>query len=248
LGAGPEAAGSASSPSFHLQIGCPQALSAGLPADDDDGDGITSGVEDNAPNGGDGNGDGIADSTQPNVASLPSVTGFGYITATVPPGNGPCSQLLNVHAVAPGTFAGGDPNFVYPFGMLGFTLQCDGPVQVTVIFHGSAGVAVQPTTYRKFGHEAPDFASPRHFYTLPNVSFATLPVGTTSEVALQATFTLTNGLIGDDTPAGDHTIVDPGGPASRGPSAVPALTPVLLAMLVALLSVAGAIGLRRGHV
>jgi hypothetical protein len=247
LGAGPEAAGSASSPSYHVQVGCPQALSAGLPADDDDGDGVTSGTENNAPNGGDGNGDGIADSLQPNVASLLG-TGRGYITVVVPAENGPCSQLLNVHAVVPETLGGGDPNFSYPFGMVGFTLPCDGPVQVTVIFHGSTGLAALPTIYRKFGHEAPDFVAPPHFYTLPDVSFATLPVGTSGEVALQTTFTLTNGLIGDDTNASDHTIIDPGAPAGPPVPSVPVLPPGLLVILVALLSIVGGIGLRRKQV
>ena len=42
------------------------------PSDVPDDDGVSAAIEDGAPNGGDGNGDGIPDSTQANVASLPS--------------------------------------------------------------------------------------------------------------------------------------------------------------------------------
>ena len=51
-----------------------------------DGDGVPDQVEDQAPNGGDGNGDGIPDSDQVNVSSLPNSEDGSFLTPETPPG------------------------------------------------------------------------------------------------------------------------------------------------------------------
>lgn len=243
LGPGPEAAGSASSASFKVEIGCVEALS-GLPADDDDGDGVPGGDENNAPNDGDGNGDGVADSTQGNVASFPAATGSGYLTIDIPPDGG-CGQLLDVVAVDPDTLGNGDPGFDYPFGMIGFRIEpCAGLVPITLFLHGELGGTV--TTYRKFGHQAPNFVGPETFYTLPGATFGTTTVG--SESVTTVAFTLTDNLLGDNSPVVAR-IVDPSGPAralAPPPSApAPLLSPAGLVAFIALLLSVAFFGLRR---
>jgi hypothetical protein len=202
------------------------------PAPDDDGDGVPSSVEDNAPNGGDGNGDGTADALQSNVASLPSATGRGYVTVVVPPDQTGCPgtpelsavQAVNVNAL------GGDTGFMYPFGLVQFTINCAGPVNVQIILHGGTGLGQPFTTYRVFGHMAPNFTGPRMFYTLPssapnNVTFGTAMI---------------------DGPAGDDMIIDPSGPATAM-GAAPVVSMWGMVGLVALLSAIAWLGLREAR-
>jgi hypothetical protein len=216
---------------------------------DDDGDGVPDSIENAAPNGGDGNGDGILDSTQPNVASLPSATGRGYLTLVVPPDQPGCPdpQLPNVQALAEDGGAG--YGFAYPFGMLRFTLNCAGPVDVQVIVHNGASLAASLTTYRKFGHAVPGADGPATFYALstgaPNyLTFGTATIG--GQPVVTVNFTLQDGMLGDDGPAGDGKIDDPGGPAMARSSAVPALSGWGLGVLLACLSAIGWLALRRG--
>jgi hypothetical protein len=214
------------------------------PPPDDDGDGVPNSVEDAAPNGGDGNGDGTPDSEQPNVASMPAASGGGYLTVEVSPGNGGCSELTGVHTQSEGAL-GTDPEYDYPFGLVGFTLACAGSVDVTVIVHAPYGTV--PLVYRKFGPTPPSFDNP-NFYTLPGAIFGStqIPAGT-GPTLTTVSFTLTNGELGDSTPAGDGMIVDPGGPARA--SAVAAPAPAVsawgLAVALLLLSAVAAVGLQR---
>jgi len=241
LGPGPEAAGEASSASYKVQIGCIAAFE-GLPADDDDGDGVSSGAENAAPNNGDGNGDGIADSTQGNVASFPSASGVGYVTVDVPAG-GSCGQLLDVQAVNPATLGDGDPNYVYPFGMLTFRIEnCSGPVQITLFLHDGFGGFVD--TYRKFGFQAPDYVTPRSFYTFPGAVFGTTMIG--SATVRTVTFSLSDNVLGDDSSV-SMRIIDPSGPARLAGSnnTAPVVSRTGLALVVLLLGTVGAFALRR---
>jgi hypothetical protein len=177
----------------------------------DDGDGVPPLVEDAAPNNGDGNGDGVPDSQQAHVASLPSATGSGYVTVVV---SGGCSQIQSV-ATYTAASRGNDPNFDYPYGLVGFTIPCSAAT-VKVIFHNAANL--NGFTYRKFGPTPPAFNNPQ-WYTLPGVTFGTEVIG--GQTVATATFTLTDGQLGDDTDV-DGFIVDQGGPGlpadQTGPS------------------------------
>lgn len=53
-------------------------------AESDDDDGVSSSIENAAPNGGDGNQDGVLDSEQVNVASLPNAGDGSYVTVETP--------------------------------------------------------------------------------------------------------------------------------------------------------------------
>ena len=209
---------------------------------DEDGDGVSDSIEDAGPNGGDGNGDGTLDSQQGNVASLPAATGLGYITVEVPPGNGGCSELKNVHADTESSL-GTDSKYDYPYGLVGFTLDCAGSANVTLILH--APFSPPLTLYRKFGPTPPQFDTPQ-FYTLPGAVFGTrqIPAGTGPAVTT-VTFTLTNGALGDDTPASDGMIVDPSGPALPTYTSAPVASPWGLIALALLLGAVAALGVGR---
>jgi hypothetical protein len=190
-----------------------------------DDDGVDAATESGAPNQGDGNGDGIADSIQCDVASLPSSTGRGYLTIAVAGG---CGELRDVTSSDEAEL-GNDPGYLYPFGLVGFSLPCP-EAQVTIFYHGAAGV---PAEYREFGPMAPRFGAPR-FYGLPGVVFGGAIVG--GEHVPTAVLNLRDGQLGDGTPV-DGRILDPGGPAERL-MAVPVLATSqgrLVALLVLLL-------------
>ena len=209
-----------------------------------DEDGVDTSEEDAAPNGGDANGDGVADGRQDNVASMESATAHGYLTLVVPPGRGGCSELRDVHAVTEGA-TGNDAGFDYPFGLVSFRLDCATSVTVTLLLHDAAGPRL--TEYRKYGPTPPDFAAST-FYTLPGATFGTAQVPPPSGPTVTAiTFTLTNGQLGDDTPASDGMIVDPSGPAMGTVAAAPAASPATLAVALLLLLAVAAARFRRSR-
>ena len=99
---------------------------------DDDDDGITSPVENNAPNGGDGNADGILDSQQENVASLPNASDGQYVTLEVSEG----VTLVDVIAVDPPAPEELPPGASFPVGAFDFSVTGVSPgsaVDVTLL-------------------------------------------------------------------------------------------------------------------
>ena len=197
--------------------------------DDFDGDGIDDAVEDGAPNG-DGNNDGTPDREQPNVSSLPSATGRGYVTVVASGPNG-CGELLNIQALQESD-VGFDPLFDYPLGLIGLKLNCSTSATITLFFHGGLfGLPLH--IYRAFGPVPPAFAAPGSFYNLPGVMFG---VANVPAPALTATMTLTNGMLGDQTPAADNMIISQGGPAAEVLAAVPVASTLGISVGVLLLA------------
>jgi hypothetical protein len=122
-------------------------------------------------------------------------------------------------------------------------------VNVQIILHGGTGLGQPFTIYRVFGHMAPNFTGPRVFYTLPssppnNVTFGTAMIGGNPVVTVN--FTLQDGLLGDDGPAGDDKIVDPSGPATAV-GAAPVVSTWGMVGLVALLSAIAWLALRQAR-
>ncbi|HVN83643.1 MAG TPA: FG-GAP-like repeat-containing protein [Candidatus Binatia bacterium] len=205
------------------------------PMGDADLDGVINSVENAGPNGGDGNGDGKPDSTQANVTSLPSSSpGASYLTVVTDPS----CPLENVVAMpmAPAGLA-------LPFGGLGFRLPGCSSSRITIYYHGSDGFSFPPYRYFKEGANPPgagndviyplSFGAP-HFAVLGTAS---LPFDPAVGVA---SFTLTDGVVGDSTIA-DGTIVDPGGPGypAQPKSAAPVASfPGLLGMIGGLFGLA----------
>ncbi len=203
---------------------------------DDDGDGVSDAIENLAPNAGDGNDDGILDSLQSNVTSLPSATSAAYITLV-----SSCPLNWNVQVFEEDAL-GIDPEYQYPFGLIGFTVGCS-PAMIQVIFHEVEELPLH--IYRKFGPTPPLFNFP-HFYTLPdapptNVVFDSVLIGAAN--AARVSFTLTDGLLGDGTGV-DGIIVDPSGPV-RLVRSVPLLTGWAWVALLTVLSAVGGFALAR---
>jgi PKD repeat protein len=177
--------------------------------EDIDGDGVSSAVEDGAPNGGDGNGDGMPDSQQGDVTSLLSATGQGYITVVTT-----CSQNENVQAFMESPE---DPEYGYPFGLVGFELPCSSAT-VRVYFHGTSNLTGYE--YRKYGPTTPGDPATTGWYTLPGVIFGSEEIG--GRMVAYAEFSLRDGQLGDDTGV-DGRIVDQGGPGQQA-TVVPTMT------------------------
>jgi hypothetical protein len=229
--------GSASSASFQVHVGCAAAaLTRDLVTDDDDGDGVSNAEEDGGPNFGDGNNDGTADRLQSDVVSL--MGSVGYLTVIVDPSDG-CSQLLALSGL-PGSSFGVDSGYIYPLGFVGFTIECASagamaPVQVLF----NRGSPWPPTAYRNYGPQAPAFGGPVGFYEMPGAAFDTVFIPGDGDTP-RASFTLTDGLLGDHQAAA-ATITTVGGPAFDSTQfAIPALGPagaMIFAVLLGLIAV-----------
>jgi len=209
---------------------------SGQPSVCDDGDDVAPAIEDAVNPFMDGNGDGIDDKYQPNVTSVPAATGQGYITLETDCAGG------NKNVAAQGLPAP-DPSFDYPFGLLTFELPCQ-QAHITIYYNGTT--SLPGAEYRKNGPMAPLFGPPQ-FYTLPTGAPTNVVFGTDMVEGQQVgkvDFDLTNGLIGDDTPAADNTIFDQGGPGLRI-AAAPALSSWGLVLASLLLIGAAFFGLRR---
>ena len=168
-----------------------------------DGDGVSSTVENGAPNGGDGNGDGTPDADQADVASLPDgETGAAYLTAEV---GGACSSICKVQATSESAAAAPDPFFDFDFGLIGFRLPCTSGT-VKLYFHGTTGLS---PPYRKYGPTTPGVPGTIDWYTLPTAVYGSEVVG--GQTVATVTLTLMDGALGDDTGV-DGEIVDEGGP------------------------------------
>jgi uncharacterized repeat protein (TIGR01451 family) len=194
---------------------------------DTDGDGVADGVEQAAPNGGDGNGDGIPDHTQSTVASLPAATGSGYLTL-----QSSCA-LQEVYVTTESAMPSDDPAFEYPHGMIAFRAPCSSAT-FSLFVYGSGAVS----SYRKYGPLPP--GGPSQWYGLPGASFQVVTVGSLHPRRID--FSLTDGGTGDDTVV-DGVIVDQGGPAD--PTAnIPTLDEWALLALAMVIAAFAALKLR----
>jgi hypothetical protein len=165
---------------------------------DSDGDGVSDKIENGAPNNGDGNGDGIADWRQPNVASLPSATGSGYLTLAGTAG----VQLRNTRAITPTVAPPAGVNL--PHGLLDFespNLPVDGRLVLMLIDRSK----LMSTSYWKYGPTADDASD--HWY---NFAWDGTTGAQFSGHVIVLTFV--DGLRGDADLSANGVIVAPGGP------------------------------------
>jgi len=208
-----------------------------LGGEDDDGDSVPGDVEDNAPNEGDGNGDDIPDREQSNVASLPSINGTGYVTVEIQSG---CGQVTGVQTYLKSP---DDPDFEYPYGLVGFQFgwPCESVV-IRLYFHGASTLNGGEFTYRKYGPIPPDFDISQ-WYTLPDVAFGVENIKGTDVPYAQ--FTLTDGQLGDDTSV-DGVIFDIGGPAkNRQVHPIPTMNEWGILILLVLTGISGIFYLKK---
>jgi hypothetical protein len=165
-----------------------------------------------------------------------SFTGGGPTCTFAPQGTGALQSafFIPVTGSAKSPAAAPPAGVTFPEGLLDFVLlACDGsPVTFTVTYPNALPSGL---VYWKYGPTSSD-ASP-HWYQLP----ATFGAST-------ATFTITDGGLGDDDLAANGTIVDQGGPGTPGPgtpTSIPALDARGLALLALALLAFGANALRK---
>jgi len=162
------------------------------------GDGVPDEIEDNAPNGGDGNNDGIPDSEQAYVASLPNAVDGEYVSVVSPSE----TALENVQAVSP---AYPPEGVEFPVGIFEFTVsgvEIGGSTIIEILL--PAGVPVE--SYYKYGPTTGDLTP--HWYEF-------LYDGTTGAEILsdRVILHLVDGQRGDDDLVANGEILEPGGPS-----------------------------------
>lgn len=138
---------------------------------------------------------------------------------------------------------GGDPGFVYPFGLVGFTLndcpETPGQALANVKLTFTGATDLSRMTFRKHGPLVPG-VPPLVFYTLAEEN-----VNSNVEImGNMITFELQGGETGDDT-ADPTIIVDQGGPGVPGVVPAPALTPLAMAAATLLLLAISGLTIRR---
>jgi len=168
-----------------------------------DGDGVPDTVEDNAPNGGDGNSDGTPDSQQGNVASFPNAEDEGYVTLESPA----LTSLQNVAAVPENALPtqGKPTNIDFPFGFFAFDitgLASGEEIELTLTLANSVAIGTQ---YWKYGPTA----------AVPTGEWYQIEMGDNDGDNV-ITITLKDGELGDDDLTANGVIIDQGGPG-QGP-------------------------------
>ncbi len=158
---------------------------------DEDADGVDSGVEDGAPNGGDGNDDDTPDSEQAHVASLLAANDAGYVTVAAPEG----TELVGVTVVNPATLPDPPVDLELPAGLVSWTLNGipEGDDAVVELFLPDV---TGLDAYWKFHDGA----------WIDATSVASFGSST-------VTLTITDGGFGDDDGIENGSVTDPGGPA-----------------------------------
>ncbi|MFT4196154.1 IPTL-CTERM sorting domain-containing protein, partial [Ottowia sp.] len=188
-----------------------------------------------------GNGGGAAACTAPAMGvktySAPSPTGTGTITAQLSGGGDACGFAPGTRYVAsePAATPATPPGVAFPHGLFDFSAtQCgsgEGTSSITLdVTYPEALPA--GTRYYKWG-PTPGNATP-HWYEMP----ATISGRT-------ASFTITDGGLGDDDLQANGTIVDQGGAGvggagtGAGVTGIPALSEWALVLMASLLALAG---------
>ena len=166
-----------------------------------DGDGVPDEVEDQAPNGGDGNGDGIPDSDQVNVSSLPNPEDGSFLTLETPPG----TSLVNVETMGNPALDTAPQENSFPIGFFEFVVQGVGVGQSTTVAI-FLEEKTRLTTYWKYGFTPNDLTD--HWYEF-------LFDGQTGAEILEDRILLhfVDGQRGDDDVVANGEISDPGAPA-----------------------------------
>jgi len=170
---------------------------------DTDADGVQNTIEDQAPNGGDGNQDGIADRRQAHVASLPNAVDGRYVTLAAPAD----TVLAHVEAMSHPSPHGAPTDLVFLVGFLAFEVRgmaLGDAVSVTL----GLPPGLTPETYYKFG-PTPDNPAP-HWYAF-EFDGSTGAEIQTDRVILH----FVDGQRGDHDLTPDGKIVDPGAAAFR---------------------------------
>ena len=170
----------------------------------DDNDGISSQVEDAAPNSGDANNDGTPDSEQDNVASFENPGSDEYAVLEV---SDECSVTLV--SIDEESTSHPDSNYSYPTGLMDFTLDCGTPgttATVTQYYYGASGNFV----VRKYN------PTTKTYKTIDTASISDRTIG--GQSAKVATYQVKDGGALDLDNTEDGNIHDPAGLAQTADS------------------------------
>lgn len=171
---------------------------------DQDGDDAASAVEKAGPGGGDANNDGIGDYVQPNVTSfVDPVTGQYAVVQS--------SCASNTGASAAGATQA-DSGFVYPAGLVSFTLHCStvgATATVTQYFYGLDFSSL--FSLRKYN------PATKQYQAVAGATIASATIG--GKVATKVTYQITDGGPLDQDGSANGVIVDPVGVAQPSASA-----------------------------
>lgn len=129
-------------------------------AADDDQDGVSSEIENAAPNNGDANNDGILDSEQPHVASFVNVVTGTYSVVAL---DGDCS-LTNASAISE-SGSRKDAGYNYKTGLINFSADCEASSVAVKVYQ--YGVRSESLVLRKF------VPSTSAYFSVPGASLAT---------------------------------------------------------------------------
>lgn len=174
---------------------------------DNDGDGVNDSVEAAGPNSGDANGDGTQDNLQADVATILDSTGNNYLTLELEDG-GTCNTIEDFSASTETEQGANDTGYDYPMGLNQFTIPCADSVNGRIFYHAVESLGAY--THRKYGPTTPGDSSTDAWYNA-NFTYSTATVG--GDTVATASFSLTDGVVGDDT-ADDDSIVDDNGPGT----------------------------------
>lgn len=173
---------------------------------DFDADNISDAIEDAGPNNGDGNNDGISDRLQPTVSTFLDFDESTYITLVTEG----CSENGTVSSIGASSLSAQDDGYNYPHGLADFALNCSRGETVDVTMYTFTDAALNEYSLRKYQ------PSQGGFIELPNATLTQETIG--SEVAVRATYSLTDGGEYDDDGEANGIIVDPVGLATTSSS------------------------------
>ena len=166
--------------------------------------GVTFLDDPNVPNDGDANADGQKDSYQDNVVSLPDKATGQYVTTEVD--KNCVIDTLSTDLVVEAM--GYDPKYQFPLGIIYFDVAC-AKTQIRLYYHAVSKIT-RRFILQKYGFKVPGDPSTLGWYLFPNATFDTVTLG--KKTAMRATYSLTDGELGDNTGVDGH-IVDPVGVA-----------------------------------
>ncbi len=168
---------------------------------DSDGDGVSDGVEDQGPNGGDSNNDGVPDKQQAHVASLPNSVDGRFLTLTAAEGH----AITGLHAIDPTTLENPPSGHGFPFGLITFEIAgAEAGQDVTVELVHPADTQVN--SYLKYGRTLSDLSPHWYEFLFDGETGAEISPG-------KALLHFRDGQRGDEDLIKNGVVWDPSGPS-----------------------------------
>ncbi len=193
-----------------------------------DRDNIDKEEEDGGPNSGDGNDDGVVDSNQSDVTTAVNPVIDEYTTTEVA---GECTVIEEVQFYLESGLSVEDPDYDYPLGLHGFTLECTalgGTVDVT--YYWDQEYDTSDWVYRKF------IASENKFVDFSSqVTYGTADID--GKTVTTVSYSVTDGGQYDGDGVANGRIVDPVGPtfvAGLADTGVPVIVHSLSGLAIAI--------------